>query len=263
MVDVTIRFGAGPIMHGSGRTVVRETFAATLGAAIGDFVEILALPDYDALAEAIGSGALDFAWLPPAVYVSQEARGVSLLLACGRVAGTEYRGALFVPQASPLKQVSDLAGARVAWVDARSSAGCLFPRVALKLRGLNPDLLFSEQKILGSHGAVVRAVALGEVDVGATYITTDLDRRPTRRGWDVELAPEAMRLMLVTEPIPSDVICAGPKATKEQMGAMSSALMGLHDDSEGRRALMAFFGALRLEPSLPSHYEGVRAACGI
>jgi len=249
-------------MHGPGRAVVRESFSEALGAAIGDFVEVSSLPDYDALAEAMGSGSVDFAWLPPAVYVSQESRGVALLLACGRVSGTEYRGTLFVRQDSALKQPSDLAGARVAWVDTKSSAGCLFPRMALRLRGMKPDDLFAEQKFLGSHSAVVQAVALGDADVGATYLTTDAEGRPTRQGWQAELPAEAMRSILVSEPIPADVVCAGPKVTKQQKDAMATALMALHDHAEGRRALMAFFGAQRLEPSLPSHYDSVRAAYG-
>ncbi|NOY92333.1 MAG: phosphate/phosphite/phosphonate ABC transporter substrate-binding protein [Deltaproteobacteria bacterium] len=257
---MTIRFAAGPIMHGPRRAVVREIFADALGAAAGEFVEVVALPDYDALGEAVGSGAVDFAWLPPAVYVSQESRGISLLLACARVAGAQYRACLFVRQDSSLREAKDLWGARVAWVHQNSAAGYLFPRMELRIQGLKPDEVFAEQKLLGSHGAVVQAVALAESDVGATYLTVDARGRPVRWGWEAEVDLDRMRSILMTEPIPSDVICASPGIARERQDAMSKALMAMHDVAQGSRALMAFFGAQRLEPTLPSHYDGVRAA---
>jgi len=257
---MSIRFGAGPIMHGSGRSVVRESFAEALGAALGEDVTIEALVDYDALGEALGDGSLDFAWLPPAVYVVQESRGAALLLACARVAGAAYGGTLFVRADSPIHVSKDLWGARVAWVHERSAAGYLFPRMELRIQGLNPDELFGEQRVLGSHGAVVNAVALGEVDVGATYVTLDSEGQPVRRGWQSDVDADAMRSILMTESIPSDVICAGPGVPKDEQDAMSTALMALHDEPAGRRALVAFFGAQRLEPTLPSHYDAIRAA---
>jgi phosphate/phosphite/phosphonate ABC transporter binding protein len=257
---MTIRFGAGPIMNGPRRSVVRETFADALGAAAGEFVEVVALPDYAALGEAVGSGAVDFAWLPPAVYVAQEVRGIGLLLACARVAGAQYRACLFVREDSSLHAPKDLWGSRVSWVHESSAAGYLFPRMELRIQGLKPDELFIEQKFPGSHGGVVQSVALGEADVGATYLTVDAQGRPVRWGWEAEVDMGAMRSVLMTEPIPSDVICSKPGATKEAQEAMSKALMAMHDVAEGSRALMAFFGAQRLEPTLPSHYDSVRAA---
>lgn len=247
-------------MAGDGRAVVRESFAEALGGVLGDPVEIVALADYDALGDALVRGDVDFAWLPPAVYVAIESSGVELLLACARVAGASYRAALFARADSSIRAPTDLWGTRVAWVHERSAAGYLFPRMELKIQGLKPDEVFDEQHVLGSHGAVVRAVALGEADVGATYVTIDAGGRPVRRGWESEVASDAMRAVLLTEPIPSDVVCAAAGVDKGRRAALTDALMALHDTAAGRRALASFFGAERLEATLPSHYDAIRAA---
>ena len=66
----------------------------------------------------------------------------------------------------------------VGWVDPDSCGGYLFPRAALAERGFDPKKHFKEEKLLGSHGAVVRAVESGDIDCGATYLNSMLNPPP-------------------------------------------------------------------------------------
>jgi phosphonate transport system substrate-binding protein len=241
-----LRFGVGPAAAGTERAKVRAHAESALARAAGSQALLIVTESYAELAQKLESGEVDLAWLPPALCVRAIERGATLLLGCVRASSKVYHGALFVRTDSPRRVPPDLRGARAAWVDRDSCSGYLFPRIALSDDyALDPATLFSDEKMLGSHDAVIAAVASGESDCGATFASH---------------VPAAMRTILTSAPIPSDAVCASPSMDRGRREALGAALAELHRWTDGAIMLHDLFEVARLEPALPRHYDLVRRA---
>jgi phosphonate transport system substrate-binding protein len=255
-------FGMGPVALSQARAAARSEFAARLGDALGAEVDVSAAQSYAELGAMVERGEVHFAWLPPALCVRMiDAGHASLLASSVRGHGARFRGVLFTLDASPIRAIEDARGRSVAWVDEDSCAGYLFPRLALRDRALGPDAFFGKQHLAGSHNAVVRAVALGRADVGATF----LDETPGagaegRPGWTLEVDARLMRTLLVTDPIPADTICAAGHVDAVTCARATAALTRLHEEERGRRAIGTLFGAHRFERVDVAEYDVVRRA---
>lgn len=259
-------FGMGPIALAEARQRHRRAFAAKLSEALDAEVVVVVASTYDELSGLVERGETHLAWLPPAVFIRSFDRGdVRLMVSAVRAHGSRFRGALFVRSEMPWNDLSDLRGLRIAWVDRGSCAGYLFPRLALIDARIDPDTYFDKQFLLGSHNAVARAVEVGKADVGATFIdqTPAARGRPERLerpGWALEVEPDAMRAVLVSEPIPSDTIGVAPELDPEVRDRLVDSLTTMHEDPDGAGILGGLFGAARFQVAGPADYEPVRRA---
>lgn len=243
-----IRFGVGPAAFGDARKDARDRAAKSMSSVLGDAVEIVAIEKYPDLFAELDKGKVDLAWLPPILCVRAEDAKHVLLLDFVRESGTLYHGALFVSVSAKRWRPEDLAGTTIAWVDESSCGGYLFPRASLVERGIHPRDLFTEEKVLGSHSAVVAAVENGSVDCGAAYLNSRVDGS-TRAAWKTG----TMRCVLVSRPIPSDAIAA-----HRSFGNVDRVKTGLRKiDADVMRDL---FDATRLDPIESNHYDVVREA---
>lgn len=259
-----LTFLVGP--YGVRQEAARRHLAERLGEALGQRVEVEAVPSYGGLVEVFAKGRAHFAWLPPAVYVRCYREHDAQLLLCGvRARRAQFRGCLFVRADASLESVDELAGARVGWVDGLSCGGFLFPRLALRERGHDPDVYFSSQRFFEDHPSVVRAVDSGEIDVGATFLhlAAENEHAPfLGTGWELEVPRERMRALLVSEPIPADTLVAAPHVDRAVALRFTECVQGMHDSKEGRTLLRELFGVERFEPGLPSRYAAVERALG-
>jgi phosphonate transport system substrate-binding protein len=259
-------FATGPIARAPTRRQPRRAFAMRLSKALDTEVVVIVASTYNELAGLVERGEAQVAWLPPAVYVqASERSGVELLLRAVRRHGAEFRGALFVRSDAPWREVEDLAGRTVGWVDRESCAGYLYPRLALVDRGLDPDKVFGREVVLGSHEAVVRAVEAGMIDVGATFIDEEPsnDGPLSMPGWSSEVPPEGMRPILVSPPIPADTICAVAGLDPELRDAVKNALLSFHETPEGADIILGLFGADRFERTEHGPYADIVRAMGL
>ncbi|GAB5543805.1 MAG: phosphate/phosphite/phosphonate ABC transporter substrate-binding protein [Sandaracinaceae bacterium] len=256
-----LRFLTGPVHLDEDGEELRTKLALHLAEAVQRPVQVVASRSYASVAEMVGRGDAELAWLPPAIFVrAEQASPVRLLCAVERSRGAGYRGVLFVPQDSDVQTPDALTGKRVAWVDRDSCAGHLFPRLALREAGLEPNDMFGEQRFEGSHGAVVRAVMRGDADCGATHAQT-LDDGETLMlaGWQPYAGHDGMRALLVTAPIPPDVICASSALDPDALDDVRQALLALHE-SDDAQLLDEFFGGHKLIAAHTADYDAVRAA---
>lgn len=258
---MTLTLAIGPVHLDTEGQDLRRRLAMRLVDALSTPVEVVQTETYAEVAAKLQSGEADFGWLPPAQFVRAEADGPLLLLArVERSSGDGYRGVLFVRKDADASSVEDLSDKRIAWVDKDSCAGHLFVRLALREGGHTPA--FSEERFRGSHHAVVQAVISGEADAGATHAQT-LDDGETLllTGWHPFVGADGMRPLLVSSPIPSDVICAAGALDEEVTDNVKAALLALHEQDAGD-LVEEFFGGQRLVDADPSDYDSVRAALG-
>ncbi|HEY2516741.1 MAG TPA: phosphate/phosphite/phosphonate ABC transporter substrate-binding protein [Polyangiaceae bacterium] len=180
------------------------------------------LDSYANLAAAVRDGTVDVAWLPPVVYVALERRqAVAAMVSNHRAGQAAFHGALLVHAGAHVHTLDGIRGSRVAWVDPCSASGYVMPRLQLAALGIDPRKSFSSESFFGSHDGVVRAVAEGDADVGATFARVDGAGNVTSGSWSQ--IPEVrgyVRVLWTLGAIPSDVIAARagyPSAVRDRL----------------------------------------------
>lgn len=253
-------FGSGPIALAETRRKHRRAFARLLTDLLGVEVVLVVASTYEELSSLVGRGEAQLVWLPPALFVRALDGGlVTLLLNGVRAQGSRFRGALYVRADATWRDEVELQGATVAWVDRDSCSGYLFPRLALSDRGIDPDMHFGPQLVLGSHDAVARAVAAGRADVGATFVDC-FASGVERPGWSFEVEEDVMRTVLSSDPIPADTICAAPSMPPPLRARLDAALRCMHETPEGAAVLAGLFSVDRFDTADPADYAPVRRA---
>jgi phosphonate transport system substrate-binding protein len=163
-------------------------------AALGRPVKLVIPADYADILHRMIEGEVNVALMSPYMYVSIKADVQKDVVAQRRDAAT-YRGVCVVKEKSAYKSMADLAGKKIAYVHVGSTAGHLYPRIAMRAQKLDPKTHFKEVVFAGSHDKVLEMVAKGEVDVGCVSERTFKNKK-------------LLRQILQTEPIPDDVVIA-------------------------------------------------------
>ena len=261
---MTLTFATGPVHLDEEGESLRRRFAMRLVDVLHRPVRVLAATSYAEVGRMLAEGEADFAWVPPAIYVRQDAKGeLTLLCRVDRTGGAGYRGVLFVPADSAAQSAADLAGTRIAWVDEHSCAGHLFVRLALQREGIDVAAHFASQAYCGSHGSAVRAVMRGEADAGATHANVDADGALLLAGWQPYAGKAAMRALLVSDAIPPDVLCAAKSLDPDALDELREALLCFHEAGDGDELLDELFGGPRLVPCTKASYDPVREALAL
>ena len=261
----SLAFATGPLHLDEDGDDLRADLGAALSEALGAHVVVSAERSYAALRERVISGGAALAWLPPVLYVRAHEQGaIGAVLRAARSAGGGYQGAIFVREDSRVRSAEDLRGVRVAWVDRDSCAGYLFPRIALRDAGIDPDACFRSETFAESHARVVAAVASGGVEAGATHVQVQDPAHPERglalAGWAAFADPRAMRAVVVSASIPCDTVCVGAGLPAEERARFVTRLSRAHEQPLLSQLLRAMLGADRLTPGSPEDYRPVRSA---
>ena len=202
---------------------------------------------YDELVRGAEGDEFDLMWLPPLVALSVVGRGAATPIAVPVREGlTSYATALFTRPDRSIDGLEDLVGKTVAWVDEHSCAGCVLPRALLRKRGLDPDEVLGEQKMLGSYDAVVAAVMGGRVDVGAAYVHL-VDGEIESAAW----GEREVRVLAHHGPIPADLVACGRSLAPDAREQIASLLLSDADAELTAlcRTLMSCEAFVEPEPS--------------
>jgi len=177
---------------------------------IGLTPRVLVATDYNALANCLLDGIVDVGWFSPLAYVNAKSKGPVIPLVTPIVNGApHYLGFIITNRESGIRNLEDVKGQRMAFVDPKSASGYAYPRLLLKKVGIDPEKDLKEQVFLGTHSNVVEAVISGSIKVGATYSEAIEDAK--NRGLDVD----KILYLAQTDPIPKDCIAARPNLNKE------------------------------------------------
>ncbi len=114
-----------------------------------------------------------------------------------------YHGYLFVRKDSGIRNVWDMKGKKMAFVEKATTAGYVFPLAYLRENGITDiDKFFSEYLFTGSHDAAIFAVLNRKADVGAAkHSIYDRVRKEDPRV-DRELV-----ILASSPPVPSNGLC--------------------------------------------------------
>lgn len=248
----TVSFGLSRNHAGANLAAWPGIISAAVGVGLGSEVAVVLADDYEKLLAGVLSQTVDIAWLPPLLHARAAKEGARLVALPQREGWLTFRSALLVRKDDAVSSLQALRSVRVAWRDRSSASGYLFPRLELASRGVPPDKAFASEKFYGSVVVAAQAVIAGEADLCTCYVSDPAARDPQRAMVEIEkvLGPLAasLRVLHVTDPIPPDGLVVGPRVTPAEQGPIATALLGLHNTAEGRRALQTVLQAERLAP---------------
>ena len=232
------------VPSGDSQVILTEgsEIADLLSKRIGLSVKAKIASSYAAAIEAIGAHKVDIGWLATFSYVlAKEKYDVDLLLIVSRFGSPTYRGQIIVREDSRIKNLKDLKGKRMAFVDPASTSGHIFPKTLLLSKGIFPEKTFSKSIFAGSHNAVIFSILKGEVDAGATY---DDARAAVAKEYPQVFGQT--RVLAYTKEIPNDTVCAAKNLDPVIKEKIKNGLRSLSKDPKESKALKRIYGISEL-----------------
>lgn len=210
--------------------------------------------DYTAIIEALGSGKVDVAFLPPFAYVvAHDKYGAEVLVKALRHGKEFYRGQFSVRSDSGVDSLKQLKGKIWAYPDASSSSGYLFPKYKMIKEGIDPDEFFSDKIQTGSHDNAILAVYNGEADLATTF--EGAENRLLKDYPDVK---EKIKIIAYTDKIPNDGLVVKKDLDPALKEKIKQAFLSLNEDSTAMRILKEVYSWDGIVPASDKDYEIVR-----
>jgi phosphonate transport system substrate-binding protein len=247
--------------------IARSTDPVTSRARLAELCEVLTrdlgalfLPhhasSYRQLAADFGSGAAPVAWMPPLLCIELEKlQASSAIVLPVRNGSMMYYSALFARATGP-RSLSEVRGARVAWVDPESSSGYLVPRLHLRAQGRSLAAMFAQEMLLGSHAEVLNAVESGRADVGATHCASKAPQWLTARG-----ESRALGALTIAGPIPNDAVVVSPSLPEGLRRALVHWLVSL-EAARSATLTAELLGAAQFRSASFGHFTPLRRMLG-
>lgn len=250
-----IHFGITPVLDVASLQQGNQPLCDELGRLLGTVVELQVSPSYGELGQLLARGEVAFARMSPLAYVVAKQTHPALRLLASMIADgdVDYAAYIVARADSDIQRVDDLRGRAFGFVDRTSASGYLYPLVYIWDRFGKPERFFSSVRFEGNHQALLRAVASGEVDAGATFSAALVTYGEVGLG-------SPFRIVAKTGRVPYDAFVAGPSLDEAQVASLQAALLGIDTRSARGRAVL---GPLRhVNGFLPANdalYDPVRA----
>ncbi len=211
-----------------------------------------------AVVEAFGTKRADVAAINTyGYYMAHKKYGVEARLTVIRFGLATYQSQFLARADSKIKNLKDLAGKKMAFVDPASTSGYLLPMKTLKDRHIEPKQTVFAMK----HDSVVSMIYQRQVDAGATYYSPprnghieDARRLVKIQYPDVE---EKIKIIELSEPIPNDPIVFRKDMPEEMKEAIINALLKFVATPEGQKAVDLMLGATNFKKSSDGDYDSV------
>lgn len=237
-----------------------EAIAKALQAETGYHFKVAVPTSYAAVIEALGSYQADIAWLPTFAYVlAKQKYDAQVKFMTVRNGLKQYRGQFVALAASPIKSIEDIQGKVVAYTDAASTSGYIYPSAMLKDKGIEP----SQTRFTGSHNAAILAVYSGTADVGCTYwsppdstgLPKDAREKLLETKSDVleKVVPVAF-----TDWIPNDTVTFRKNLPADLETRVIKALQDFSASATGKEILRSLYDIDGLETATDADYDVVR-----
>jgi phosphonate transport system substrate-binding protein len=235
-----------------------EEFGRVLGRLVGMPVRVTVAADYAAVVEALRNHTADLAFTHPGGYVLASREAKAMIVAKNVWHGkSTFTSRIFVRKDAGVRDVEELRGKTIAFVDPTSSSGYIYPMALLIQRGLvknrDPKTFFREAMFAGAHDAAMRALLNGHVDAIASF---DLAREQYLKD-----PAERERIVFVaeTQPIPEAGIAARNGLDPQLFARVRTALISIRGPAYAD-LLKRLYEIDGFEPAEDREYDPVRAA---
>jgi phosphonate transport system substrate-binding protein len=221
--------------------------------------EIHVPQSFIAVVEAFGSKRADIAALNTFGYIlANEKYGAEARLTVIRHGKTTYQSQI-IAKKGRFKDIQDLEGKKIAFVDPASLSGYILPVKFLKDSGIK----IGETVFAMKHDNVVSMIYQGQVDAGATFYSPpekedgiqDARRLVKAQYPDVE---EKIEIVKLTNDIPNDPITFRKDMPEDMKEAITEAFIKMVATEEGKNAFKSVYGVTAIQKATDADYNGVR-----
>lgn len=240
---------------------VRENwrpFADYLGKRVGREVTVYIGTDYVGLIEAMRAKKIELIMLSPLPYViaSNQMKLIPLFTPLeikekGKRGSPFYRGVIITRSDSGIKDLKDLKGKKMAFVDPASTSGHLYPVDLLMRNGIDPQKDLKMEYYAGNADSLVNAVFDGKCDAGALY------KGGMERVLKAESKINQMKVLAETRDIPSGVMSARGDLPKSLVEKIRKAIVDLDQSGDCERICGPFMVNGWI-PAKDEAFDGVR-----
>jgi phosphonate transport system substrate-binding protein len=238
-----------------------EAIAAALQKATGYHFKVAVPTSYAAVIEALGSYQADIAWLPTYAYVLANQRyDANVRLMTVRNGLKSYRGQ-FVAMKQEIQDIEDIEGRIIAYTDAASTSGYIYPSAVLKEKGIVPkDHIFA-----GGHPQAILSVYSGRADVACSYWSPPDDSGKPMDAREKLLEThsdifEKIRIIGFTDWIPNDTVTFRKNMPEAIEQEVVQALYDFAQSPEGQKTLKSLYDVDGLDLATDADYDVVRTA---
>lgn len=226
---------------------------------LGIKVEGFTATNYVGVVEGLGSGTVDFGFIPPFAYVlaHQESQAEVILTSLNKDLEAKYRSQFIVKKDRGIKTFEDIKGKRVAFADPSSTSGYLFPGAYLIQEGIDLekdiDYIYSQ-----GHDKSLQLLLNGDVDVAATFVD------PRERYKDeFPTALDDTEILGYTDYIPNISVTVNGKMEKDMQEKIQKALIKISESEEGGKLLQELFNMYGFVEATDGDYEIIRTTAEI
>jgi phosphonate transport system substrate-binding protein len=258
--DHPIRMFFVPSMEAAKVVTSGEGIAKLLHDKTGLEFKVAVPTSYSAVIAALQTNEADVAWLATFAYVlANKVCGAEVGLMTVRNGLKEYRGQFVARTDRPMKRLEDIAGKTIAYTDAASTSGYVYPSALLKQRGITPG----KEMMTGSHPAAIMAVYEGKADVGCSFWSPANDKGEPQdaRKALLETKPDVMTVVqpfAYTDWIPNDTVTFRSNMSPELRAKITQALIDIAASPDGKALLKTLYDIDGLAPATDADYNVVR-----
>ena len=224
--EKVIKMGFVPLKNSEKLVEDLKPISDYLSERLGVKVEAFTASNYIGVVEGIGSGSVDFGIIPPfsALLAQKQSNAKPILTSKGKTGKPGYTAELYVRKDSGIKNLQDIKGKKVAFVDPSSSSGYIYPGAMLVEAGLNLEKDISYQ-FSGGHDKSLQLLLNKDVDVIATF-----DGVEDRYAKDFPQAKTDIQKLATSDMIPGIVVTVSSKMDKDLQDKLEKALRDIEND---------------------------------
>lgn len=253
--EEVITMGFVPMKDGDKLIESVEPLTEMLSRELGLKVEGFTATNYVGVVEGLGSGQVDFGFIPPFAYVlaNSESNAQVVLTALNKSGESKYRSQFIVGKDSEIKTFEDIKGKKVSFVDPSSTSGYLFPGAHLINEGIDIEKDI-EYVYGGGHDKALQLLLNGDVDVATTFVDA-------RERYEEEFpdAKEKTEVLGYTDYIPNISVTVRGDMDKKLQDKIKSALLKISESQEGKDLLKELFNMYGFEEASDADYNIIRS----
>ena len=226
----------------------------------GYFFKVGVPTSYASVIEALGTEETDIAWLATFAYIlANEKFGAEVELTTVRNGLEKYKGQFVALAGSGIEDIDDIEGKIIAYTDAASTSGYIYPSALLSKKGIQP----ARSLFAGGHPQAILAVYQGTADVGCTFWSPpdeNGDIRDARRAV-IETYPdivEKIKIVGYTEWIPNDTVTFRKDFPEDMKIKIVNSLVEFANTEEGHQVLLDLLDIDNFVRASDSDYDVVR-----
>lgn len=253
-----LQLGFVPLVDQDKLEDLTEPLTKILTERIGTKVSMFTSTNYVGVVEALGSGKVDFAIIPPFAYVLANKNGGAqvLLSALNKDGKNYYRSEFLVRKDSGIKKEYDekgfeaLKGKKVAFVDPESASGYIYPGAMLVKGGLDLEKDV-EYMFAGGHDKAVQMLLNGDVDVCATYEGAEKKLMKDFEGLD------GLEVLDYTDKIPYVCVAASKDLSDDMKQKIKDVFQKDLSSGEGKEACEKIFNLTGFVEATDADFQNV------